>query len=141
VLKLPAGAPHVNKSQDEIYEGVLIPKGTLVVANIWAINRDPETYPNPHVFDPLRYLDHQQPEAKAAFGFGRRICPGVGLAETSMFLQIIQMLAVFKLERVRDTNGHEIIPPAIWETGGISHPRRFACKIVPRSNAALELIR
>lgn len=135
-LRFPSGIPHVNKSQDDVYEGVFIPKGTLVVANIWcvpsiiplghqphtdcrAINHDPQVYPNPHVFDPLRYLDHKQPEARAAFGFGRRICPGIGLAEASMFLQITQMLAVFKLERVRDTDGHEIIPPAVWETGTI----------------------
>ena len=128
--------PHVNKSQDDIYEGVLIPKGTLVIANIWfvlsaprfghrihsifrAINRDPKTYTNPHTFDPLRFLDHKTPETKAIFGYGRRYCPGVGLAEASMFLQITQMLAVFKLERTRDANGHEIIPPAIWETGTI----------------------
>lgn len=84
-----------------------------------AINRDPETYPNPHMFDPLRYLDHKQPEAKVAFGFGRRICPGVGLADAAMFLQVTQMLAVFKLERVRDSAGQEIIPSAIWETGTI----------------------
>lgn len=84
-----------------------------------AINRDPKTYTNPHVFDPLRFLDHKVPETKSIFGFGRRYCPGVGLAEASMFLQITQMLAVFKLERTRDAHGHEIIPPAIWETGTI----------------------
>jgi len=128
--------PHVNKSQDDVYEGVFIPKGTLVIANIWfvpspsrfghrihnyfrAINRDPKTYTNPHVFDPLRFLDGKTPETKSIFGFGRRYCPGVGLADASMFLQITQMLAVFRLERTRDTHGHEIIPPAIWETGTI----------------------
>ena len=135
-LKPLTGVPHVNKSQDDVYEGVFIPKGTIVIANIWfvpshsryghpihpifrAITRDPKTYTNPHIFDPLRFLDRKEPETKANFGYGRRYCPGVGLAEASMFLQISQMLAVFKLERTRDTNGHEIIPPAIWETGTI----------------------
>ena len=139
--------PHVNKSQDDVYEGVFIPKGTLVVANIWfvpspsrfghpihptfrAITRDSKTYTNPHTFDPLRFLDHKEPETKAIFGYGRRYCPGVGLAEASMFLQITQMLAVFKLERTRDTNGHEIIPPAIWETGTIRFVSSQSSQIV-----------
>ena len=102
-----------------------------------AINRDPETYPNPHVFDPLRFLEHKQREAKAAFGFGRRICPGMGLAEASMFLQIIQTLAVFKLERVRDMHGHEIVPPAIWEDGTIRFVPSQSPRIVMRLSDGL----
>lgn len=69
---------------------VFLPAGTNVHPVQWAIHRDEELYPRPEEFIPERWLD---PEWKAtfrepltqypnlqnysAFGFGRRICPGV----------------------------------------------------------------
>jgi cytochrome P450 len=36
---------------------MFIPKGTMVIGNIWAIHMDPRNYPNPMAFDPERYLE------------------------------------------------------------------------------------
>ena len=79
-----------------MYEGYFLPKGTLFIANIWyvsyaysikvfrphvclyrAILRDPDTYSDPDLFKPERYLagDGSVPEPDprmAVFGFGRR---------------------------------------------------------------------
>ena len=90
--------PHL-LTQDDVYEGYFIPKGTLVMANVWRVcsigkvhiaelftlmNRsmchNEEEYPNPSQFNPSRFLDARgklNPKVKdpsAAFGFGRRIC-------------------------------------------------------------------
>ncbi|KAF5363577.1 hypothetical protein D9756_000139 [Leucocoprinus leucothites] len=73
----PLGVPH-QVTQDDYYNGYLIPKNTRIVANIWAMAHDENVYPNPNVFDPARFLgeDQQMDPMKFVFGFGRRICPG-----------------------------------------------------------------
>lgn len=48
--------PHATTSRD-VYNGYEIPAKTGVMVNVWALNNDPERYPNPRVFDPDRYKD------------------------------------------------------------------------------------
>ena len=49
-------SPH-RSTQDDVYEGYFIPKGTVVFANLWEMNRDPEVFgPDVRRFDPSRYL-------------------------------------------------------------------------------------
>ena len=73
---------------------------------------DPEIYPDPFVFNPERHLgdEPQRDPRTLCFGFGRRICPGMYLAEASIFSCIAMSLAVFKIEKVLDENGLPITP-------------------------------
>ncbi|XP_015158425.1 geraniol 8-hydroxylase-like isoform X2 [Solanum tuberosum] len=62
----------------------IIPKGSLVLVNVWAIGRDPTFWKDPLVFKPERFqtleVDMQgQDFALIPFGAGRRICPGLPL--------------------------------------------------------------
>jgi cytochrome P450 len=64
--------------QDDIYRGYLIPAGTTVIGNVWAICRDPKIYPDPESFNPDRFLKDGKidplvfnPEDRV-FGTGRR---------------------------------------------------------------------
>lgn len=74
------GTPHAS-TEDDVYEGFFIPKGSTILANLWAIHHDPEFFPDPDVFRPERYLDggspYPQKHGHSAFGWGRRICPGI----------------------------------------------------------------
>ncbi|KAH9970769.1 cytochrome P450 [Russula compacta] len=77
---LPLAVPHA-ATEDDIYNGFLIPKGAIIIPNSWAILRDPATYPEPDVFRPERFLDpggnlHDDPTLVSGFGYGKRICPG-----------------------------------------------------------------
>ncbi|QRV89138.1 cytochrome P450 family protein [Ceratobasidium sp. AG-Ba] len=67
-----------------------IPAESLVVANVWKIMHDPEVYPEPDRFKPERFLvDNPPPEPENyAFGFGRRLCPGIHIAQQSMWISI-----------------------------------------------------
>lgn len=88
---LPLSIPHATATDNE-YRGMLIPKGSIVMGNAWAILHDPEAYPEPEKFKPERYLKKgadgewvwdstvRDPRV-ACFGFGRRICPGRWLAD------------------------------------------------------------
>jgi hypothetical protein len=73
---------------------------------------DPELYPDPFVVNPERYLgpQPQRDPRKIMFGFGRRICPGMYLAEASVFSCVASSLAVFSIEKARDETGAPITP-------------------------------
>ncbi|EAU81414.2 cytochrome P450 [Coprinopsis cinerea okayama7 len=109
---VPLSLPHVAR-EDDIYRGRRIKKGTVVWANMWSILQDPELFPEPRVFKPERYITEEGKlatnskatlTARAAFGFGRRliiilssICPGLYLAENTMFLTFSTLLATFNI--------------------------------------------
>ena len=86
--------------------------------------RDPARYPTPEKFDPERYIPGPDKTVQTdprcfSFGFGRRECPGIRLADTSLFISIVMSLAVFNIKPVVE-NGVvvlpevEMIPGTIW---------------------------
>jgi cytochrome P450 len=140
----PLGVAHV-AMEDDVYEGFFIPKGTLIVPNIWQMLHDPSVYSDPMEFKPERFIaseghEPEQDPHNVCFGFGRRMCPGIVLAEASIFIQCASTLAAFNISKVSE-NGELVIPKAEQTTGTISHPKPFKCSITPRSTKALELIR
>ncbi|KAL4068367.1 cytochrome P450 [Scleroderma yunnanense] len=132
-------------SEDDIHDGYYIPKGSLVVANMWFMLRDPRSFSGPMEFRPERFLvcEGKQPEQDPrtiCFGFGRRICPGLQLADASVWLLTAMTLAVFDITKALE-NGVEITPEVDHSSSqGVSHPKPFKCSIQPRSAKTLELI-
>ncbi|KAJ7098285.1 cytochrome P450 [Mycena epipterygia] len=138
---VPLGLPHV-VTQDDQYRGYTIEKGSIVWANIWAILHDDEIFPEPFTFRPERYLtddDRAGSTVAAAFGFGRRICPGMHIAENSVFIAIATILCVFRISKSVNEHG-KVLEPAVEYDGFISHPRPFKCKIELRSKGFEDLI-
>ncbi|KAF5371352.1 hypothetical protein D9615_009700 [Tricholomella constricta] len=139
----PTGVPHT-AMEDGIIGGYLIPKNSIIIANLWNMLHDPEVYPDPFKFDPERHIDTpekpaQQNPRNVCFGYGRRICPGMHLAETSLFSVIVSSLAVLNVAKVVE-NGVEITPAHENTSGIISFPEPFKCTITPRSEKAISLI-
>ncbi|KAG1855191.1 cytochrome P450 [Suillus subalutaceus] len=139
----PTGFPHC-VTEDDIHDGHYIPKGSLVIPNVWFMLNDPRRYANPSQFNPERFLakDGKEPEMEprtVCFGFGRRICPGLHLADASMWISTAMSLAVFDISKVVE-NGIEITPEIEPLPGTASHPKPFKCSIKPRSATALGLI-
>ncbi|KAG1741078.1 cytochrome P450 [Suillus lakei] len=131
-------------SEDDIHDGYYIPKGSFIIPNIWFMLNDPRTYANPSRFKPERFLDNdgKEPETEPrtiCFGFGRRICPGLHLADASIWLSTVMSLAVFDISKVVE-NGIEITPEVDPSLGSICHPKPFKCSIKPRSAKAIALI-
>ncbi|KAH7916689.1 cytochrome P450 [Hygrophoropsis aurantiaca] len=140
---VPLAVPH-RVTEDDVHDGYYIPKGSLIMPNIWFMLHDPRTYANPMEFEPARFLASagKEPEIDPrtiCFGFGRRICPGLHLADASVWISCAMSLAAFDISKVVE-NGVEITPEVDPTSGTISHPKPFQCSIKPRSAKALELI-
>ncbi|KAI0332487.1 cytochrome P450 [Cubamyces sp. BRFM 1775] len=140
----PLAIPH-RVIEDDFYAGYYIPKDTIVIANVWRMLHDPETYNDPMSFNPERFMaaPGKEPEAdprSMAFGFGRRICPGLQLADASVFMAIAMSLAVFKISKVVE-NGQVLEPSTDYTSGTVSHPPAYKCDIKPRNAKAEALLK
>jgi hypothetical protein len=62
-------------------------------------------------------LNKNVPNPIEIFGFGRRICPGRYFAEDILFLNMANILAVFKIEKAVDELGNVIEPRAEFNSG------------------------
>jgi cytochrome P450 len=140
---------HVNKLgqnhyviQDDWYEGMFIPKNTIIMLNQWAMHYNPEEFPEPETFKPERFVNHNlasmdyaalsdiNARDHFAFGGGRRICPGAWVAERSVFLNVARLLWGFNVDFAKDENGNTI--PVDFTTdglvpGALSNPKPFKC--------------
>ena len=72
----------------------------LVQVNVWAIGRDPKYWENPEEFIPERFMDNSidykgQNFELLTFGSGRRGCPGIYMATTTIELALANLLYCF----------------------------------------------
>ncbi|OBI98645.1 cytochrome P450 [Mycobacterium sp. 1465703.0] len=89
--------------EDVALEGVMIPAGTLVVANTASANRDPSVYDNPDQLD----ITRENAPAMQTFGAGMHYCLGANLAR----LELVGALTVMtrQMPNARRTG------PAPWK--------------------------
>ncbi|KAF7357560.1 O-methylsterigmatocystin oxidoreductase [Mycena sanguinolenta] len=139
----PLGVAHAS-TEDDIYNGYFIPKGTIVIANIWAMTRDESIFHEPDRFNPDRFFtaDGQLDEGDTilAFGFGRRKCAGRHHADATVWATIVSVLSTFNIAKAKDSTGKEIDIDPKYSDGLISHPGPFTCSITPRSEMAKTLV-
>ncbi|KAF5343047.1 hypothetical protein D9758_011152 [Tetrapyrgos nigripes] len=126
---------------------------SMVIGNIWAMNHDPTMFLDHDEFRPERFLGEtgtvnitptdSRNQGHVSFGFGRRICAGLNLANQTLFIDIASLLWAGSIEPAYDETGAEIIPSSmeLLDEGIVVRPVPFKCNIVPRSedvNAVLE---
>ncbi|KAF8168806.1 cytochrome P450 [Mycena galopus ATCC 62051] len=136
-------------AQDDVYRDYAIPKGTVLIPNVWAVLHDSEVYgAHPQEFRPERFLtpdgllDNAVPDVEAAFGYGRRICPGRVMARNTMWITIASVLATFDITDPVDEKGKPITAEDNLEysTSISSHPPVFNCTFTPRPGVQESLI-
>ncbi|KAJ7779891.1 putative monooxygenase [Mycena metata] len=138
---IPLGIPH-SLSTDDIYQGMHLPQGSIIIPNIWHMLHDPAIFPNPMKFDPDRYrnLDSEMEKVNSVFGFGRRICPGKDFGESNVFAIAATLLATCDIRPAVDARGNNVIPNVVYSSGSLSFPSKFDCTIKPRSKQAYDLL-
>ncbi|KDR70208.1 hypothetical protein GALMADRAFT_255080 [Galerina marginata CBS 339.88] len=145
-VPVPLNLPH-RLMEDDVYNGMHIPKGSLIFGNIWAMLRNETMYPDPDAFRPERFLEEVSPEMERrrnpvnyVFGFGRRQCPGMNLVDSSVWLLIASMLATLDISKAVDEHGKMVEPVVVYENPIFRIPNPFKCDMRPRNQKALSLI-
>ncbi|KAJ7251444.1 cytochrome P450 [Mycena rebaudengoi] len=141
----PIGVPHAVAVEDT-YRGYRIPAGSIIVPNTWAMLYDEIAYPDPHKFNPDRFLLNGRlnpavRDPSLVFGFGRRVCPGRHMAQSTLWITVASLLAVFNITKAIGEDGQTLEPSYEYHSALISIPFPFKCSIKPRSKAAADLIR
>ncbi|KAK0513963.1 hypothetical protein JMJ35_003685 [Cladonia borealis] len=146
----PLGVAHALAEDYEV-DGMLLPKGSTVVLNVWAMHHDERTWKDPQHFIPERFESYPGLASSYAasgewdkrdhfgYGAGRRICPGIHLAERNLFIGVAKLLWAF---RFGAKEGADINTSA--ETGlsqGFLHcVKEYGSSITLRSEAKRETI-
>ncbi|VDB83460.1 unnamed protein product [Peniophora sp. CBMAI 1063] len=144
---LPLGLPH-RSIEDDFYGGYFIPKGTVVIPNVWEMNRDTDVYgPDAREFRPERHLDEAgcllpglpgtKDENHHTFGFGRRICIGRHIANDSLFIDIATCLWAFTFTNPK---GQVLDVDTFTDGGLVFRPKPFDIEVQPRFPEALGLL-
>ncbi|KAK3423288.1 hypothetical protein EUGRSUZ_F00172 [Eucalyptus grandis] len=89
----PLLVPH-ESAEDCTVNGFDVPRGTMILVNVWAIQRDPKVWDDPTSFKPERYegLEGDHAYRLLPFGMGRRSCPGAGLANRVVSLALAVLI-------------------------------------------------
>ncbi|KAG2038135.1 cytochrome P450 [Suillus americanus] len=129
------GFPH-RATKDVFWRGYCIPEGATVYGCHWAISRDPIVFPNPEVFDPQRWLDSEgrlKDNIKfIAYGFGRRVCPGLHLANHSLYISLALLLWSFRIAQRPDAP----IDTNAFRDAVIARAAPFDVDVIPRIEVA-----
>jgi cytochrome P450 len=90
--------------RDDVIDGITVRAGTNLAILIHAIHHHPGVWPEPHRFDPGRFMpEAQQPECKRAwmpFGAGRRMCIAASFAMLEAVLIVAVIAQRFELEQL-----------------------------------------
>ncbi|KAK6842968.1 hypothetical protein PG995_001982 [Apiospora arundinis] len=142
------GQPHA-PTQDDYYKGWLIPKGSWIQGNVWAIHHNEREFPEPDRFNPKRFLA-DSPDSRPfpgergymTFGWGRRVCSGQALAEQGTWITIARILWGFRVQKATRPDGSVVEVDINDYTNGLNwRPQPFECSITPRSAEIGETIK
>jgi cytochrome P450 len=128
---VPTGIPHY-LIQDDEYSGFHIPKGSTIHPLEWlvftfklirarwltfqtrAISRNPEIYPDPEAFNPLRWIEPEYPTYQepltqfptiinsTQFGYGRRTCQGQTVTDEDLLIGIGSIAWLFNISKTSE---------------------------------------
>lgn len=106
---VPVLVPHESSAECTV-GGFRIPAGTTLMVNVWAIQRDPKIWEDPEKFKPERFRGISETAGAGVkdgfflmpFGYGRRSCPGDGLAMRVIGLTLGSLIQCFEWSRVDD---------------------------------------
>ncbi|RZC48513.1 hypothetical protein C5167_016940 [Papaver somniferum] len=102
----PLLVPHAS-SEECTVGGYRVPRGTVLLTNVWAIHRDPMLWDEPLKFKPERFIDALEKDKDGKlwsssflpFGMGRRGCPGNLMGMQLVSLVLGRLIQCFEWER------------------------------------------
>lgn len=113
--------------------------------NVWAMHHDESRWERPEDFMPERFLNHPKLASQYTsdgptrdhfgYGAGRRVCPGIHLAERNLFVGMAKLLWAFDFRRRGEGSGN--VESSI---GFLQCVRDYECEITVRSEKRAETI-
>jgi len=109
------GAILHSTTEDVKFLGYFLPKGTIVMANLYNVHHDPQVWEEPEKFKPERFLRPSQGDFQSnagsgnqkiefvkndsvvPFSVGKRVCVAETMAQTEFFLFLTGMLQNFDI--------------------------------------------
>ncbi|OIW27060.1 putative cytochrome P450 [Coniochaeta ligniaria NRRL 30616] len=143
---VPLAFPHA-LAEDDWVDGYKLPKGSDVFVNAYGMHHDEKRFKNPDVFDPDHYKGVTALASELAngeyanrdhygYGSGRRLCPGIHLAERNLFVAMAKLVWAFDIGPGRDASG-KVIEPNVgqdaYSSGFLVCAEDFPCTITMRS--------
>ncbi|XP_052624887.1 cytochrome P450 76T24-like [Lactuca sativa] len=115
-MRLHPPAPFLIPRQamhDVAIHGFVVPKNAQILCNVWAMGRDPNIWSDPEMFMPERFLDVKidykgQNFELIPFGAGRRMCPGLNLANRMLHIILASLIHKFDWKVVGNTRPEDI---------------------------------
>ncbi|XP_074539695.1 cytochrome P450 3A40-like [Halichoeres trimaculatus] len=125
----------VAKASLEI-NGLVIPKGMVVMVPTWPLHRDPEIWADPEAFKPERFSKENKesidPYTYMPFGAGPRNCIGMRFALVMMKLAVVEILQRYSFSVCKETE----VPFELDINGLLAPKRPIKLKLEPRPEAA-----
>ena len=136
---------------DDHLDGMLLPKGSAVILNVWGMHHDPKRWQEPEHFQPERFADFPalasvyaasgEGDKRDHFGYGagRRICPGIHLAERNLFVAVAKLLWAFEFSKL-DGAVNDASAEKGSSQGFLHGPKDYGCHVRLRSEKKRETI-
>ncbi|XP_034042907.1 sterol 26-hydroxylase, mitochondrial isoform X2 [Thalassophryne amazonica] len=119
----------ISKERDVVIDGYHFPKKTSFTFSHYAISHDEDTFPEPFMFKPDRWLrdgrERPNPFGSIPFGFGVRGCVGRRIAEIEMYMALFRVIRLFEIRA----------DPAMGEVKSISRT-----VLIPNRNINLHFV-
>ncbi|XP_074657359.1 cytochrome P450 2E1-like [Tubulanus polymorphus] len=125
--------PH-RATETTTLRGYTVKKDTLVLANLWALHRDKNVWPNPDQFDVSNFIDSDgQPinrDKIAVFSIGKRQCAGESLAKMELFIFYVSLMQAFTVKLAPGEDADALISDPV--VGVVRSPKPFRLCATPR---------
>ncbi|TDH15811.1 hypothetical protein EPR50_G00013180 [Perca flavescens] len=134
-LRLYPIAPRIERVAKATVEinGLVIPKGMVIMVPTWPLHRDPDLWSEPEKFKPERFSEENKetidPYTYMPFGAGPRNCIGMRFALVMMKLAMVEILQRYSFSVCKETE----IPLEMDIQGLLAPKRPIKLKLVPRS--------
>ncbi|XP_042048477.1 cytochrome P450 76T24-like [Salvia splendens] len=129
----PLLVPHKANCDVEI-NGYIVPENAQILINVWASGRDSNIWKNPNEFLPERFLNENgsvdfkgRDFELIPFGAGRRICPGLPLADRMVHQMLVTFVGNYEW-KLENTKPEEM---DMNENFGITLQKAVPLKAIP----------
>ena len=142
------------------FKGFRLPRGSLILSNLFSVHRDSNIWPHPDDFDPENFLERAtattapgvagdadgaeqlrlvRTESLMSFSIGKRECPGESLARQELLFFLVRLMQRFTVREPSDAGTTGTRPVKDFDVPVMNMffrtPKSYPLVFEPRSHA------